>query len=116
MNRGNSKRGIAKRPFHSSDEGSYEDVSESDTNNSVSEPLEEDTVANSSEADNTDAYSETEGADSSEEESEEDVIETNSDDEEDGRRDKVSCPIDVWEALVKMNKAMAVILKQGHKI
>lgn len=102
--------------YYSSGEGSYEDISESDTNISVSEPLEEDTVADSREADNTDAYSDTTGADSSEEESEEDDTKTNNDGEEDDRLERVSFPIDTWEALVKMNKPMEVILKREHKI
>ncbi|KAJ8021130.1 hypothetical protein HOLleu_40910 [Holothuria leucospilota] len=49
MNGGNYKKGIAKRSHDSSDGGSYDDISESDTINSASDPLEEDTMTDSSE-------------------------------------------------------------------
>ncbi|KAJ8030755.1 hypothetical protein HOLleu_27249 [Holothuria leucospilota] len=66
MNDGNSKKGIVKPPYDSSDEGSYEDISESDTNDSASEPLEEDSMTDTSEADSSGICSDTEGTDSSE--------------------------------------------------
>ena len=113
MNSGNSKKSVGKRHHGSSDEGSYDDISESDTNGSASEA--KDAMTDSSEADNSDADSDAEGTDSSEEESEEDGTVTDNDAQEDDGRDKMCCPIENWEALAKMNKAMGVILKRELK-
>ncbi|KAJ8018392.1 hypothetical protein HOLleu_43640 [Holothuria leucospilota] len=105
-----SKKGEGKRHHDSSDEGSYDDISESDTNDSSSEPLEEDDMTDSSETDDSDAESDTEGADSSKEESAEDDVVTDNDGEDDDGSKNVCCPIDTWEALAHMNKAMALFI------
>ena len=115
MNSGSSKKGVGKRHRGSSDQGLYDDISESDTNDSASEPMEGDATTDSSEADNSDTDSDAEGTDSSEEESEEDGTVTDNDAQEDDGRDKMCCPIENWEALAKMNKAMGVILKRELK-
>ncbi|KAJ8026020.1 hypothetical protein HOLleu_33748 [Holothuria leucospilota] len=112
---GGSKKGEGKRQHDSSDEGSYDDISQSDTNDSASEPLEEDDMTDSSETDDSDADSDTEGADSSEGESSEDDTVTDNDGEEDDGSENVCCPIDTWEALAHMNKAMTIILKREFK-
>ena len=72
-------------------------------------------MTESSESDNSDADSDTEGADSSQEESGEDGTVTDNDGEEDDGPVNVCCPIDTWEALAQMNKAMGILLKRELK-
>lgn len=73
-------------------------------------------MTDSSETNDSDTDKDTDGTASSKEEAGEDGTVTDNDGEEDNGRGKVSCPIDTWEALAQMNKAMGVNLKRGHKI
>ena len=112
INDEDSMMGIVKQPRDSSYKRSYDDISDSDTNDSKSESLEEDSMTESSKSDDGDADSDTEGADSSEEEPGADDTITDNDHDADDGPGNVCCPIDTLEALAQMNKAMGIILNR----
>ena len=110
---GTSKKAMTKRSRHSSNKGSYDHKSQSDTNGCASDRLWEDLMTDNSETTNSDDNSDTEGADSIAKESGGDGTVIDYDGEDSNGRENVSCPTDMWEALVQMNKAMGVILQRG---
>ncbi|KAJ8031942.1 hypothetical protein HOLleu_25313 [Holothuria leucospilota] len=95
---------------HSS-EGSYDDRSESDSNESASQPMEEDSVTDRDDTDSCNS-SDTEGADRAEEFEEDDTVTDSGGEEEEGRGN-VSGTMVTLAALTEMNKAMEKILKRA---